>query len=86
MIKVFQAVMILLNIRYRDWNQAKAEISNPNFSQRIVELDIDNIYRGHIMDAEYYLREDEIELESLMERSFVAGIYYKWVKNVLLYF
>ena len=43
--------MILLNKRYRDWDQAKVEVSNPNFSQRIVELDIDNIYRGHIMDA-----------------------------------
>ena len=93
MVKVVQAVFLLLEQPYNNWDRNMRDLFDNSWGRdRYLQRMINHDFLGYIMEpnidlAKRYMKRENlgVDPESLMERSVVTGTFYNWVQSVLRY-
>ena len=81
-LKLFQAISLLLQNKEFPWNHYQKEFI-PNLIQKLTDLNINNLPKDNVQSSQKFVTDNHLDETSLRKSSKAAGLLFKWLESTL---
>jgi len=82
---ICECIVVLKGIRDVSWSAAKGMMSDPNFLKSLKEMDVDNISQRQVVQVKMSLKEMDITVDEMKDKSRAGAGLMKFVEAVIGY-